>query len=358
MGCDNSKPGRTDIPIPGAEHDFDVRPHPKGDTLIVADGQHNKWFQIEVDDHLGHLRHNDEVTAEQYQLWKRQGKASVFGPLGIEPQHWKELKCLSYDFMKSEGPILTVLVGPAAFEVINDEDAVEENVWELWWKGQEFEQMTWVCTRELEVKTEKGRTVASIRMRVVGTARVLKQSNGQHGGHAKFHHVEYNVQIDNVKQKVHKLSANVESNQYERSWTMAPDRTDQGTKAAGCMVQCHMIADQHCVSVRTAELCLPLGGLCVGVGMATWMHPLTTEKLAAHFAYDHMQECQHAERQRPSAECWERATVILNPAMEPSCKMRSSKPVAVPQISHFGLAQQLQHVYSKRDYSSSKISGA
>jgi hypothetical protein len=295
MGCDCSKPGRTDIPILGMAHDFDARP--TGDKIVIYDGMQNKWLEIDTDEHL---RPREEVTSEHYQLWKTEGKARLRGPLGIEVEHRKEIECEEYDFMKTEAPLMTIHIGPAGFAALDDEDSTEEELWEAWWEGVEYEQMTWACTRGLEVTTSKGRKMADIRMMVVGSARSWKTADGERSRHAKFHRVEYTVNINGKPQKVSQNAGTfsyqtpqgdkLASNRYAGEFEMVPDDHDVSVAVDGCTVKPHMLNNKHCIIVRTADQCLPLGGLCIGVGMGAWMHPIHAEKHAAHFAYEHMRQ--------------------------------------------------------------------
>lgn len=283
MGCDYSKVGRTDIPIMGMVHDFDVRP--VKDKIVVCDGWQNKWFEIDVDEHL---RHKEEVTSEHYQLWKTEGRAFLRGPLGIEEKHRSEIECEEYDFMNTEKPLITIHVGPAGFAALDDEETTGKDIWEAWWEGKEFEHMTWKCTRGIEIKTSKGNTKATIRMCVVGSARCWKLADGEHSRHAKFHRVEYTVDINGKPQKV--SGAHLRSNRYVGKFEIIPDDYDVSMEVNGCTVTPYMMHNMHCIKVTTADQCLPLTGLCIGVGMGGWMHPLTSEKHAAHFAYEHMRE--------------------------------------------------------------------
>eukprot|EP00746_Dinoflagellata_sp_MGD_P158062 gnl/MRDRNA2_/MRDRNA2_86379_c0_seq12.p1 gnl/MRDRNA2_/MRDRNA2_86379_c0~~gnl/MRDRNA2_/MRDRNA2_86379_c0_seq12.p1 ORF type:complete len:267 (-),score=70.55 gnl/MRDRNA2_/MRDRNA2_86379_c0_seq12:136-891(-) len=245
----------------------------------------NKWFEIDVDEHL---RHKEQVTSEHYQLWKREGHARMHGPLGVEEEHRKEIECEEYDFIKTEKPIMTIHIGPAGFAALDDEETTDLDVWEAWIEGQEYEEMTWACTRGIEIKTSKDQVRAEIRMCVVGTARCWKLADGEHNRHAKFHRVDYTVKINGKPQKVD--GKHVKSNRYEGKFEILPDDREVSMEVDGCTVEPHMLNGMHCITVRTADQCLPLGGLTIGVAMGGWMHPLTAEKHAAHFAYEHMQE--------------------------------------------------------------------
>lgn len=282
MGCLESKPGRTDIPLLGMAHDFDARP--VGDKIIVSDGLQNKWFEIDTNKHL---RHREEVTSEHYQLWKTEGKAHMHGPLGVEEKNRKELECEEYDFMKTEAPLMTIHIGPCGFKAIDDEETTCVDIWEAWWEGKEYEEMAWALTRGLEVKTSKGKEVAEIRVTIVGTARCWKMADGEWSRHAKYHKVTHQVSMNGKPMKV---VEHERTNRYSAKFEILPDDHNVSMEVNGCTVETRMEHNKHCVVVRTADQCPPLGGLCVGVGMSAWMHPLTAEKHAGHFAFEHMRE--------------------------------------------------------------------
>lgn len=287
MGCDCSKPGRTDVPVMGHVHDFDVRP--VGDKIVVYDGSGSKWFEVDVDKHLRYL---EEVTDEHYQEWKKAGKAFLRGPIGDEKAHEKEIQKDDYEAVKKDKkPLQTLEIGPAGFAALDHEDHPDIlELWEAVWEGVEHEKLTWACTRELKVKSAEGKEEAMLRMMAVGQARARKTPEGGVVKDAKYHRVEYTLKIDGKDMDM--VAVHEKARRYEGSFDIVPPgKSGQVSEYVdGCKIQTHMVHGKHCVIVTTQDQCQPLQGLATGIGMSSWLHPHTAEKHAKHFAYEIMRE--------------------------------------------------------------------
>jgi len=289
MGCDCSKPGRTDVPQQGMNYDFDVRP--VGDKLVVYDGQQSKWFEVDTDEHL---RRREQITAEHYQLWKTAGQARMHGPLGRDVDKKKEIEKNDYDFATKEGALMTIEIGPAGFAAIDDDNhPLIAELWKAWVDGEEDEKITWACERQITIKTKSGRVEADIKMVAVGQSRCKWKDIGgkkeKKEMWSKFHKVEYTVNINGKPLQV--VGEHLKNDRYAAQFQLVPGgKKDATVTWEGCDIETHMLHGKHCVIVKTGQECLPLGALCIGMGMSIWCHPVVAEKHAEHFAWEIMRE--------------------------------------------------------------------
>jgi len=311
MGCDSSKPSRQDLPTQGTSCQFEARPavasqrppsdgdrgdpEPETDLTIYDAVTQSKWFMLNVTG--GGQPDHAKVARLQ-------------GPCGLDKD-------------KQETPIVLAIGASSFTEVLGDgpEDttaAEEESKWESWpkddsGKDHPFKQTKWKITRSVVGTNARGRAEVKAEVTFIGCTRVSETAGTcEILRVSKCSSSAYKVILGGKPQTVEggRTESHVALDQedgpgeQEEEWEMTPhgarikvvesprkkskdplasllEKQFEGKWEFGSFsVECFLRGEQRCSRIQVGELDPPLGGLCLGVAMQRWLHPLAAEEFA------------------------------------------------------------------------------
>lgn len=299
MGCDASKPNRSDIPTIGCHQTFEVVCQGGGpgtpSSIVVYDGQQSRWMEVVID---AHLQMKAELAALNFQEWCKEGVARLVGPLGAQDQR----------------TIMTLKIGRATFEEVGaiEDDTGSNNGWPDFWSKQEFiDEIEWVCLRSLSVQSNIGGVGCVLGHAIHGASRVCqitqespRELTGQgpqrlhyeHHADSRYGMAAYNGQIagDEIEIDGELLSPRSCAARYGGGWALRSTNPSSIMHVDGTTIKTHYTNKRHCVGIEVADEVHPLPALCMGIAVGAFMHPLEVEKYATYWAWKRFQEPRRA----------------------------------------------------------------
>jgi hypothetical protein len=272
MGCEGSKPIR--LPRQGDKFSFEVTPAPGGgattEDFVIYDATNespyvsSKWFMMTV---------TGSSQPEGSKVARLRGPCE----LSVDEQ---------------QTPIV-LAIGEAKYKELPEDRpadvsaAEEASAWESWPKEKPYKQTRWQISRSVVGTNQRGRAEMKAHVTFTGCTRASEDSDNPDVLRiSKCLSVSYAVTVGGKPQKVEGgRSAVVDSSvpHYEGTW-------DLGSLSVRCFfhnsystaesMQLLLHKRERYTAVEVTESCPPLGGLCLGVAMQRWLHPLTAEELA------------------------------------------------------------------------------